>query len=152
MLLLPLGHAARLAPLHPLFAPACAWLTAHWRRMDLPSGRIPIEDERLFAIHDRGELQPAAERRFESHLLHADLQLPLDAPEAMEVADVAGLAVVEALPEKDLRFHAAPAGPATRLVVHPGEVAVFLPEDAHKPCCQVAGPGPFRKLVVKVRL
>lgn len=152
MILLPLSHADRLAGIHPLFAPACAWLAAHARRTDLPDGRIPIQGEALFAIHDRGVLQPAEERRFESHLLHVDLQVPLDGPEGMEVVDAAGLPVLESIPDKDLRFHAEPAGPRSLLAVHPGSVAVFFPEDAHKPCCRITGPAPFRKLVVKVRL
>jgi YhcH/YjgK/YiaL family protein len=151
MLHFALADAARYAALHPLLPAAFAWIARH-AGGDLPAGRIPIDGERLFALHDRGELQPAAERRFESHLLHADLQLPLDGPEGMEVAPVRDLPVVEEHPERDLRFHAGPAGPATRLVVMPGECAVFLPEDAHKPCCRLAGPAAFRKLVLKVRL
>jgi biofilm protein TabA len=40
----------------------------------------------------------------------------------------------------------------SRVVLHPGTCAIFLPQDAHKPGCAVSAPTAVRKVVVKVLL
>ena len=41
--------------------------------------------------------------------------------------------------------------PVSSIALHAGELAIFAPEDAHKPGCTLSEPAHVRKIVVKVR-
>ncbi len=87
---------------------------------------------------------------FESHQKFIDVQVIVSGEEVMEAAAAGPLGVMEAYDEaKDMTHHADPAA-ASRLRLRAGDVAVFWPEDAHKPSIAVDGPALVRKTVVKV--
>ncbi len=52
----------------------------------------------------------------------------------------------------DLWFHRMPPDDGLMIPVPAGHFAIFLPGEAHKPCCHIGSfPAPFRKCVVKVQ-
>lgn len=145
-----LADAARYAALHPLFSRAFA-LAGDQGVRQRPAGSYDLGDGLRVNV-DAGMTEPAAQRRFESHRAAIDIQVVLAGPEAMAVCHVTDLVVSEPFTEAaDIAFYTDPSVPVQQLIVAPEEVAIFFPEDAHKPCCHPGSEAlPFRKLVFKV--
>lgn len=95
---------------------------------------------------------PAAERKFEAHRKHIDIQYILAGEEMIQWAPITDLGVVTPYSEeKDAGFWES-RSPVTQLVLTAGRFAVFFPSDAHKPGCHLSGPAAVRKIVAKIRL
>lgn len=151
MILSPLAQLGRYAGLHPLFPAALRWLDER-RHEALADGRHELQPG-LVVIAESGTTHDRTLRRFECHRRNIDIQVSLAGGEAMEWAPLASLALAEDfLPGGDIAFwHDPPAGAVTRLLVRPGDAAIFFPEDAHKPVLHPdAAPVAYRKLVFKV--
>ena len=105
----------------------------------------------VFALEQVYLTKPASEGRWESHRAYIDIQAVAEGSEIMGVCDVGSLVVDEDLtPAKDLLFYKT-SDAGSRLLVGPGEAAIFFPADAHMPCLRTAsGPALVRKSVVKV--
>lgn len=98
-------------------------------------------------------LEAARECRFEAHKRFIDIQLLLAGEEAIDIAPVHSLKADGPFDaERDVGFFLTPDLPATRLVLRPGDFAVFFPDDAHRPKLAVSSPLPLRKAVVKIDL
>ena len=144
-----LQHADTYAPLHPLLAEAFAAL----RSLDAqtPAGRIELRGQDLFINVERYTTKPTEQQRYESHRTHLDIQTIFTGEEAIDVAATSSLSVTDTYdPDRDVAFYAPIDG--LRLPLHPGLFAIFLPQDAHRPVCQLAGPSEVVKAVAKVRL
>ncbi len=146
-----LTDADRYAVLHPLFARAFALA----KDPDLRGREAGIHQlgDGLSVNIDAGFTQPAELRRFESHRAHIDIQVVLAGPERMQWARVPALRLDRDFePGGDIAFYHPPQRIPVELVLGPDELAIFWPEDAHRPCCHpAAGAVPFRKLVFKVK-
>lgn len=135
---------------HPLFPAAFAWIET--LRPDAPSGRFPLGDGLVGGI-DRYLTAPSADKAWEAHRLHGDIQLLLAGEEICGFGLLEGLTVTRPYdPAKDTEKygpHPSP-GPALRLV--PGRFAILFPGEAHQPGV-LCGPGPREvvKVVVKFR-
>lgn len=151
MILGELSHWRVHASAHPLFPAAFAWIES--LRPDVPSGKFPLAEGLVGGV-DRYRTAPAAEKAWEAHRLHGDIQLVLAGEELCGFGALEGLAVTRPYdPAKDTEKygpHPAP-GPAIRLA--PGRFAILFPGEAHQPGV-VAGPEPAEvvKVVVKFRL
>lgn len=140
----------RHAGVHPRFAAAFGFLRA--MPADLPAGRQEIDGDRLFAIVQSYTTTAASERKFEHHRKYIDIQFLASGEEIIEHLPLAGLAVdVPYDGEKDYGLLREPAIKSA-VVLRPGELGIFFPEDAHKPGCWVRAPARVRKVVVKVLL
>jgi biofilm protein TabA len=146
-----LAQAARYHALHPRFATAFAWAQVT-ENCEKPDGRYLINGEDLFVIVESGSTMPAALKRFESHRKYIDIQVNLSGPEIMEWMPRARLTVeLPFTADNDICFYQPTNEPVTRLLVRPGEFAIFFHEDAHKPCCHPHETAvAYRKLVFKV--
>jgi YhcH/YjgK/YiaL family protein len=104
-----------------------------------------------FVIEQAYETRLRADAFFESHKKFIDVQVILEGEELMEVVDVSRMTVKQPYNEKrDLIIYEDNTD-AALLRVHPGEVAVFFPQDAHMPTLRVRAAGVnVRKCVVKV--
>jgi YhcH/YjgK/YiaL family protein len=90
------------------------------------------------------------EGRWESHRLHADLQLVVAGEELVEVAEAARLAVAEdRTPGADVIFHA-PSAAAGVLRLAAGSAALLFPADAHLTGLSDGPAMLVRKTVVKI--
>jgi len=148
MILDHLSRAGRHAALHPRLAAGFAWLAGRdWHTV--PDGRHEIDGERLFASVESGTTFEADLRRYESHRRYLDIQFAISGGERMGWWPLDLPVVEQAGP--DLWFHRVPPGDGIMLPVPAGHIAIFLPGEAHKPCCHLGDcPAPFRKCVVKV--
>jgi len=114
----------------------------------LPTGRVEIEGDRLFAIVVDGPTRLREGARYESHRRYHDLQIVTHGCEIMGYADVRTMKQVEPfVEENDYAFY---DGAGADLLVPAGLFVVFTPRDAHCPSLAVDQPARVRKIVLKV--
>lgn len=137
---------------HPLFPKAFAWLKSI--DASIADGRYPIDGEALVAGVNRYRTAPYAERQWEAHRLHGDIQVVLVGEELCGHGPLAGLAVTRPYQaEKDVEKYAPPATPERMIHLKPGLFAILHPDDAHQPGVMTeAGPCDVIKVVVKFRV
>ena len=134
--------------LHPELGEALRWL----RETDLaalPTGRVEIDGDRLFAMVIRGPGKPRAEGKLEIHRRYVDVQYALGAGESFGWRPTAECAQPEGDfdAEKDAGFFL--DAPVAWYPLAPETFAIFFPGDAHAPGL---GEGDLHKVVVKVLL
>lgn len=150
MILTTLAEADAFASLAPGIAAGIAWLRAF--DPATPDGRHPIDGDAVFALVSSYDTGPATEKRFEAHRRHLDLQYVVSGVERILHAPLDGLEVSEPYSDaNDIVFFADPRA-SSSLLVPAGGLAVFHPDDAHKPGCMAGGRDAVRKVVVKVRI
>ncbi|HEU4885417.1 MAG TPA: YhcH/YjgK/YiaL family protein [Longimicrobium sp.] len=150
MILTTLADSAPYETLGARIAAGLCWL----RSMDpaLPDGRHPIQGDDLFALVQTYDTVPGTEKRLETHVRHIDLQLVVDGQERILHAPAAALTIETPYDEaNDIAFYADPPF-ASSLLMRPGDLAIFFPDDAHKPGCMAGARHTVRKIVVKVRI
>lgn len=150
MILTTLADAAPYAGLGERIAAGLRWL----RAMDpaVADGRHPIDGDDVFALVATYETGPSTEKRFETHVRHVDLQYVAQGQERILHAPAAALSVQTPYDEAaDITFYAEPPF-ASSLLMRAGDLAIFFPEDAHKPGCMAGARHTVKKVVVKVRV
>lgn len=115
-------------------------------------GRHAIHGDDLFALVQSYETRPGAEKRFESHRRHLDVQFVAVGRERILHAHTPELEVDTPYAEEtDLVFYRDP-GVSSSILLRAGDFAIFFPDDAHKPGCMAGGREAVKKVVVKARL
>ena len=151
MVLDTLANAAPYESLGPGFAAAFAWLRSHGATA--AGAPVAVDGDRVVARPGAYETHPRDPARFECHRRYADVQFVAEGEEVVEVADPAALRPVAPYdPAGDVAWFAsdAPRG-AVRLPA--GSFLILWPHEAHQPgLAPPAGPGPVRKVIVKVAL
>lgn len=117
-------------------------------RVDLADGAFALEQAYVSKRREHA--------LFESHKAYIDFQLVISGEELMEVlplakgAAAAGMVVKDDFtPERDLLFYQQ-AGRASQLWVRAGDLAVFFPDDAHRPSLALEMPTQVWKTVIKI--
>lgn len=146
------GHIANTAAAH--YPPAIAKAVAYLQKTDfsaLPSGRY--EDEETGYIVQVLDLptQAKEELRPEVHRKNIDVQFLVSGTELIGVAIDNGNNIVhqELLAQRDIIFYQ-DVDNESWLTMHPGNFAVFFPQDVHRPGCINQHPCNIRKVVVKI--
>lgn len=127
------------------FAEAAAWL----EQIDpkaLPWGRTEIAGERVFATLSENRLS-REETGFEAHRIYADIQLVLEGKERF----LFGLETEILPPNPGTDFYPCRVGRRIGFTLEAGELAIFLPGEAHAPGIAPEDADSCKKLVVKVR-
>ena len=126
----------------------------HARILAIPEGETNRFElgEGVFVLEQAYQTKPRVAGRLEAHKRHVDLQAIVVGNETIEVTTAEGLTLTEdALAERDVCFFA-DAAEVSLWRMRTGEVAVFFPEDVHKPSLETSGPILVHKAVVKVLL
>jgi biofilm protein TabA len=119
----------------------------------LLDGENEIQGRELFVRIMSYTPKPAAENRFEMHLLYADVQYLVRGAELMQTARMKDLTPLTEYDNKGDYIFYKTSGPTTDLIVQAGEFAVFYPNEAHRPSCSYEGyKGMVKKLVFKVKI
>ena len=150
MILTTLADLGRYDRLHPLFPLARTWLASGaWR--SLADGRHALRGEDAVAILESGTTWDRPVRRYESHRRMIDIQVALAGGETMDWHPASLPVEDDFQTGGDIRFHASAGVAGTALRVEPGLVAIFFPDDAHRPVLHLAeGAAPYRKAVLKI--
>lgn len=137
-----------------LIAPAAArFLEEHANDLgSLKTGRYELDgaDEAfvnivVFTTKERDEAQ------FETHRIYADIHVPLQGEEIIEVKDAADLPDTTPYDEADdIAFQGNGAlGAPCRL--SPGAFLLVMPEDSHMPGVAADKPAPLKKAIFKIK-
>lgn len=148
MILDSLKNSAMYEGLHPRFKAAFDFVK-NTDFSKLEPGKIELDGKNLFVNFAEGNGKTPEEAKMETHNDYIDIQVPYTSEETMgyiptidlkEPADAYNA-------EKDITFF---KDKATAFIkVMPGQFAIFFPEDGHQPAI---GDGPFRKIIVKVKV
>lgn len=150
MILDSLANHALYHALSPRIAAGLEWLAAY--QGDAEPGRYPIQGDDVRAIVQTYETAPAADKRWESHIHHLDIQYIVSGHERIFHSPVGALEVKTPYNEvKDVTFYHEPPA-SSSLLLGPGEYAIFYPSDAHKPGCTADDGERVEKVVIKIRL
>ena len=144
------GIAVAFAYLDELMQPGSP---AHTRVRGIASGDTAKTELSggVFVLEQAYETRLRADAFFESHRKYIDVQVVIEGEEAMEVADIARMAVKQPYNEKRDVIIYEDNTEASLLRVHPGQAAVFYPNDVHMPTLRVRSAAVnVRKCVVKV--
>jgi YhcH/YjgK/YiaL family protein len=116
-----------------------------------PVGRVAIDGDNVYALVQSYQPTPAAERPFESHRAHIDIQYVVSGEEIIGFSPLNLLTVTTPYTaEKDFALY---AGPDDRpLFLSPGDFTILFPQDGHKPGCLWRQPVPVKKIVVKIKI
>jgi YhcH/YjgK/YiaL family protein len=139
--------------LGPGFAQAFHWLRTH-ATSNLEPGTHEIDGRKIYAMVQHNELKQEEMAVWESHRRYADIQYLAKGSERMGVSVLRASEVGDYNEVKDFSTHA--ARPGNYFLVNPGEFALFLPQDAHRPGlrtnCDNNAPESVIKIVIKVQL
>jgi biofilm protein TabA len=143
-----LGRAAQYAGLHSRFACAFDFLV----RTDLatlPAGRIPLEGDLIFVSIDHVEGRGRHGARLEAHRRYIDIQITIAGTEHIGWRPLAHCRIPDGAfsDDRDVGFFS--DRPDTWIVLPETHFVILFPDDAHAP---LAGAGPLKKAVVKVRV
>ncbi len=146
MILDSLKNAASTLAINPLFKQAFEFIQSN-DLSKMEPGKTIIDGDKLFisVMEIDGKMPEAA--KMESHVKYIDIQVVISGVETMGWTAIEHCtdAIEPYNAEKDLQFFT--DKPSTFITVHPGEFAIFFPEDGHAPGI---GNGPIKKAVVKV--
>ena len=119
----------------------------------LPNGPYELRGRDIHVNVMEVTTKPTAEARPEIHREYLDVQFLLTGAERIGVVADTGSNVVaeDLLAERDLLFYA-DVNNESWLNLAPGNFALLMPNDVHRPCCAALQPMTIRKVVVKVRV
>jgi len=118
----------------------------------LEPGRYPIPRTEAYVLIQHYRTAVRAEKKWESHRRHLDIQIVLRGRELVGCRDIGTLTVNEPYrDDKDVLFYEAPEQ-STELLLEAGSFCVFYPRDGHQPGWHRDAPSDVVKAVVKVAL
>ena len=144
-----LANAALYRGLSPRLALGLDYL----RRFDpaTPDGRVALDGDNVYALVQSYRPTPAAQRPFESHRAHIDIQYVVAGEEIIGYSPLDRLK--ETMPysaEKDAALYSGPDD--NPIILRAGDFTILFPQDGHKPGCLWREPVAVRKVVVKVKI
>lgn len=119
----------------------------------LELGKHQVDGEKVIVISQAYETKKPETADYECHRRYIDIQLALSGEETCYALPLSELEPREAFDaEHDIGFLGKARTPELALPLVPGRVAIFFPQDAHKPGCEAQGRQAMRKIVVKVEV
>lgn len=152
MIVTTLSDVSRYARIDANLGLALKWLaSAAWA--NLQPGEHNIRARKIYAIMQEYNTKEDSQCTFESHRLYIDIQMILAGREIIQVVSKSLLTIQDSYRE-DIEFYEVPAENRSQsLLMRPFDLAIFFPEDAHRPCMQADSESEsVRKLVIKVAL
>ena len=148
MLLFPFSAQAQARRLFPILDQFYSFIRTH-DLMDMPLGRITLDDDRLYINNCLCDAVEASQQRLEAHRRYGDLHLLLQGEETIGWKPRNELPLADAPydEKEDICFWT--DTPSTYITLHPYHSLLVLPSDAHAP---LIGKGKIRKAVVKFLL
>ncbi|NIA16994.1 MAG: DUF386 family protein [Planctomycetes bacterium] len=115
-------------------------------------GRYDIDGDNLFFLIQRYTTKPIEQGKTESHQKYIDIQYTVSGREMIGYAPTSLLKIDTPYDsDKDVALYKS-NGKITHLNLEGETFAVFYPDDAHMPGCQLNGPTEVHKIVVKIRI
>jgi YhcH/YjgK/YiaL family protein len=134
--------------LNPLFVDVVTFLKDH-DLSTMEPGKYPIKDQELFMNLQVAKRRTKNTAPIESHVVMADIQIPISCEETFGYSPVSGLPAADYDAEKDYTLYG-DTKPQTYVTVKPGQFIIFFPQDGHAPC--VIDESEIKKAIFKVRV
>lgn len=148
MIITTLDCASRYEALHPLFHTLFEYIRQH-DLLHTELGRITVKGDDLFINNVAPQTTPVEQSVLEMHRSYIDVHVVLEGEETFGWLDLSDVKTFSK-PYSAEGDCALSTNPSQNFVtLHPGQIAIVWPEDAHAPAL---GPGPLRKLICKVKL
>lgn len=146
-------NAAQYENLSPAIAKALKVISdKNLNLINQPDGRYDIDGDNLFFLIQRYTTKPAEQGKIESHQKYIDIQYIVSGREMIGYAPTSLLEIDTPYDsDKDAVFHKS-NNKITHLNLEGGMFAIFYPDDAHMPGCQLNGSTEVHKIVVKIRI
>lgn len=114
---------------------------------NMEPGKFVLDGENLYLSLVETQGKKPENAQIETHKRYIDIQVVLEGQETMGWAaiDRDSQEIDPYNAENDITFYK--NKPTTFITLHPGEFAIFFPEDGHAP---LIGNGPIKKAIVKV--
>ena len=151
MIVTDLDNLSKQLAMNPKFERALEFLRREgWRGH--PDGTIEIDGKNVYALlHAHVTQAPQGAVPFEGHHKYIDIQCVIEGKETIYWTPTQHLTPTIPYDDaKDIWFSHAPRNDATEVVLSPGKLAVFFPEDAHATRQAAGQPAHVRKIIVKV--
>jgi YhcH/YjgK/YiaL family protein len=143
------ANAGAYAGLGPRFVEAFAWLeSGAWK--GLAAGKHEIRGKELWVNVVRAETKAPESIKWEAHRRYADIQCVIDGLDLLGWAPLSRVRLGAYDEEKDSQ--ALEADTWQNVELGPGDFAILLPGDAHRPGGAKGAPARLEKLVIKVLL
>lgn len=119
----------------------------------LKPGIYEIDGDRVIIHIQQYETKDVTEVSYEAHKKYIDIQMAIEGKEYCYYAPLTDLIEKEPFDDaKDIGFFNSEIDRGIALHLAPPMVAVFFPQDAHKPCCKIREAALVKKIVVKVKV
>lgn len=146
MILDRIENLSNYASINPLFAKVVEYMKATDIKAQ-PEGKVIIEGNDLFVNYSVAKGKSIEAACIETHDRMIDIQIPLSCTETIGYTPRTILPVSPYNQEKDVTFYEGRA--QTYIDVHPGEFAIFFPQDGHAPC--VSEEQQIKKVIFKIK-
>lgn len=141
-----LNNLEKYVALNPRFQQVVDFIKATDLAAHAP-GKVQIDGADLFANFCVAQGKTAEQAKLETHDVMIDIQLPISCAETMGYTPRTALPDQPYDAEKDISFY--PGGAEQYITVHPGEFAIFFPQDGHAPC--ISSEKEIQKVIFKVK-
>ena len=138
------------------YHPAIQRAVRYLQQTDLlqhPLGEVDIEGRDMYASFMEQDAVLPTERKAEQHRKYLDVHLFIEGKEDEIIVasrhSEKNKPVAVRFEEKDCALYEQVQG-EFEIKLRPGMLAIFFPDDLHRPCCTVSGQGRLRKVVVKI--
>lgn len=119
--------------------------------LNLPPGKYPIDNDKLFALVSEYSPRVKEEVRFEAHRKYIDIQHVVKGEELMGVAPLSKAKPTTPFDDqKDIGFFDLPEEDCKYYETGQGRYFVFFPDDAHRPGISTGERSEVKKVVVKL--
>lgn len=116
----------------------------------LQVGKYEIDGMEVFALVSEYQSKEHKDCRLEAHHTYSDIQYIVSGKEQIGFATLNNQEILTPFnPDKDIVFY---TGDSFPLLLETGMFAVFFPQDVHRPCMQIDGPEPVKKVVIKLKM
>ena len=147
MIIDTIDNLGKYVALNPLFADVVEFLKTN-DLQTMEAGKYPIKDKDLFLnlTVAKGKTKEAAV--LETHIDMIDIQIPISGAETFGYTPLCDLPDFEYNAEKDItKYGDTPS--QTYVMVKPGQMAIFCPQDGHAPC--ITTEAELKKAIFKVK-
>lgn len=145
MIIDTLDNLSKYTSLNPLFQQVVDYI-ANNQLEGHEDGKVEIKGKDLFVNFSTAKGKTPVEAKLESHDKMIDIQIPLSTAETMGYTPRKILPEVEYNADKDISFYEGEA--QQYITVHPGEFAIFFPQDGHAPC--ISQEKEIKKIIFKI--
>ena len=149
MIVAKINDTAAIEAIYPKMKTALQWLRDNYATIHQTGvSRVDIEDG-VWANVETPSMKHIDQQVLEVHRNYIDIHVPVDRDEMMGWLPLhkLGKVVTPYSTERDIAFYN--DTPLTHFTLHPGELCIMTPLDAHAP---IIGEGTIKKICIKVEV